>query len=338
MHHVPRLFHAISSKIGVYLGVETHHVVIIANPRAGGGRARDVAIAAQEALSNSGLHVTLHLPTTREQLHRATARVCQTRPTIVLACGGDGTVHDVLQLTIESNTVLGIIPCGTGNDIARSLGLPGKTNQRFFQKLAHSILHHDFESIDASRISIEGKQQWSLGVISAGLDSDVNERANRMTHFRGTTRYILALLVELREFPLHNYTVTIDSTKRSGSAILIAVGNGGQYGGGMKICPQADMTDGLLDITWVDPAPRRTVLRLFPLIYSGRHVNSRLVHTYRGSEISIESPDSMIYADGERIGPTPALIQVVPKVARVLLFREQMSRRNSFHRPRESRS
>jgi len=223
-------------------------------------------------------------------------------------------------------------------DIARSLGLPGKTNQKFFQKLAYSIHHHDFESIDASQITVEGKQQWSLGVISAGLDSDVNERANRMTHFRGTTRYILALLAELRAFPLHNYTVTIDSTKRTGSAILIAVGNGGQYGGGMKICPQADMTDGLLDITWVDPAPRRTVLRLFPLIYSGRHVNSPLVHTYRGSEISIESPDSMIYADGERIGPTPALIQVVPKIARVLLFREQMSPRNSFHRPRESRS
>ena len=313
-------------------------VVIIANPRAGGGRARDVAIAAQNSLSESGIQVTLHLSTTREQLRTETAHACESKPAVVLACGGDGTVHDVLQSTIPTNTPLGVIPAGTGNDIARSLGLPGKTNQKFFQKLAYSIHHHDFESIDASQITVEGKQQWSLGVISAGLDSDVNERANRMTHFRGTTRYTLALLAELRAFPLHNYTVTIDSTKRTGSAILIAVGNGGQYGGGMKICPQADMTDGLLDITWVDPAPRRTVLRLFPLIYSGRHVNSPLVHTYRGSEISIESPDSMIYADGERIGPTPALIQVVPKIARVLLFREQMSPRNSFHRPRESRS
>ena len=313
-------------------------VVIIANPRAGGGRARDVAIAAQNSLSESGIQVTLHLSTTREQLRTETAHACESKPAVVLACGGDGTVHDVLQSTIPTNTPLGVIPAGTGNDIARSLGLPGKTNQKFFQKLAYSIHHHDFESIDASQITVEGNQQWSLGVISAGLDSDVNERANRMTHFRGTTRYTLALLAELRAFPLHNYTVTIDSTKRTGSAILIAVGNGGQYGGGMKICPQADMTDGLLDITWVDPAPRRTVLRLFPLIYSGRHVNSPLVHTYRGSEISIESPDSMIYADGERIGPTPALIQVVPKVARVLLFREQMSPRNSFHRPRESRS
>ena len=313
-------------------------VVIVANPRAGGGRARDVAIAAQNSLSEAGIQVTLHLPTTREQLRTETAHACESKPAVVLACGGDGTVHDVLQSTIPTNTPLGVIPAGTGNDIARSLGLPGKTNQKFFQKLAYSIHHHDFESIDASQITVEGKQQWSLGVISAGLDSDVNERANRMTHFRGTTRYILALLAELRAFPLHNYTVTIDSTKRTGSAILIAVGNGGQYGGGMKICPQADMTDGLLDITWVDPAPRRTVLRLFPLIYSGRHVNSPLVHTYRGSEISIESPDSMIYADGERIGPTPALIQVVPKIACVLLFREQMSPRNSFHRPRESRS
>ena len=313
-------------------------VVIIANPRAGGGRARDVAIAAQNSLSESGIQVTLHLSTTREQLRTETAHACESKPAVVLACGGDGTVHDVLQSTIPTNTPLGVIPAGTGNDIARSLGLPGKTNQKFFQKLAYSIHHHDFESIDASQITVEGNQQWSLGVISAGLDSDVNERANRMTHFRGTTRYTLALLAELRAFPLHNYTVTIDSTKRTGSAILIAVGNGGQYGGGMKICPQADMTDGLLDITWVDPAPRRTVLRLFPLIYSGWHVNSRLVHTYRGSEISIESPDAMIYADGERIGPTPALIQVVPKIARVLLFREQMSPRNSFHRPRESRS
>ena len=287
-------------------------VVIIANPRAGGGRARDVAIAAQNSLSESGIQVTLHLSTTREQLRTETAHACESKPAVVLACGGDGTVHDVLQSTIPTNTPLGVIPAGTGNDIARSLGLPGKTNQKFFQKLAYSIHHHDFESIDASQITVEGNQQWSLGVISAGLDSDVNERANRMTHFRGTTRYTLALLAELRAFPLHNYTVTIDSTKRTGSAILIAVGNGGQYGGGMKICPQADMTDGLLDITWVDPAPRRTVLRLFPLIYSGWHVNSRLVHTYRGSEISIESPDAMIYADGERIGPTPALIQVVP--------------------------
>ena len=190
-------------------------VVIIANPRAGGGRARDVAIAAQNSLSESGIQVTLHLSTTREQLRTETAHACESKPAVVLACGGDGTVHDVLQSTIPTNTPLGVIPAGTGNDIARSLGLPGKTNQKFFQKLAYSIHHHDFESIDASQITVEGNQQWSLGVISAGLDSDVNERANRMTHFRGTTRYTLALLAELRAFPLHNYTVSIDFNSSS---------------------------------------------------------------------------------------------------------------------------
>ena len=111
----------------------------------------------------------------------------------------------------------------------------------------------------------------------------------------------------------------MDGVQHSNCALLIAVGNGGNYGGGMRICPQADMKDGLLEITWVDPAPRRTVLRIFPQIFSGRHINHPLVHTYRAAEISIESPDSMIYADGERIGSPPVLIQVVPRAVRILV-------------------
>jgi diacylglycerol kinase (ATP) len=154
-----------------------------------------------------------------------------------------------------------------------------------------------------------------------------------MSHFRGTLRYIVALLAELREFQLHHYTVRMDGVQRSGSAVLIAVGNGSSYGGGMQICPQADMKDGLLDITWVDPAPRRTVLRIFPQIFSGRHVNHPLVHTYRAAEVAIESPDSMIYADGERIGSPPVLIQVVPQAVRVLLSPAQKYQRRPSRQP-----
>ena len=217
--------------------------------------------------------------------------------------------HDILQSAIACNTTIGIIPGGTGNDIARSLGLTRKISDSFFHEMANSIHNQHCELIDASKITCDGEQVWSLGVISAGFDSAVNERANRMSHLRGTLRYIVALLAELREFKLHQYTVTMDGVQHSDCALLIAVGNGGNYGGGMRICPQADMKDGLLDITWVDPAPRRTVLRIFPQIFSGRHINHPLVHTYRAAEISIESPDSMIYADGERVGSPPVLIQ-----------------------------
>ena len=302
------------------------HAVIIANPHAGGGRTRKIAIKAQSSLTSAGIRTTLHLPETREQLQLISTQACAQQPAAVLACGGDGTVHDVLQSTIAFNTTLGIIPGGTGNDISRSLGLPRKINDSFFHRMANSIHNQHCELIDASRILRDGEQVWSLGVISAGFDSAVNERANRMSHFRGTLRYIVALLAELREFQLHRYSVTMDGVQRSDSALLIAVGNGGSYGGGMRICPQADMRDGLLDITWVDPAPRRTVLRIFPQIFSGRHISHPLVHTYRAAEISIESPDSMIYADGERVGSPPVLIQIVPQAVRVLVNSQESVR------------
>ena len=293
--------------------------VIIANPHAGGGRARTIATKAQNALTSAGISVTLHFPDSREQLQIISARSCAKQPDVVLACGGDGTFHDILQSAIACNTTVGIIPGGTGNDVARSLGLTRKISDSFFHEMANSIHNQHCELVDASKITCDGEQVWSLGVISAGFDSAVNERANRMSHFRGTLRYVLALLAELREFKIHHYMVTMDGVRHNDCALLIAVGNGGNYGGGMKICPQADMKDGVLDITWVDPAPRRTVLRIFPQIFSGQHINHPLVHTYRAAEISIESPDSMIYADGERIGSPPVLIQVVPQAVRILV-------------------
>jgi diacylglycerol kinase (ATP) len=307
--------------LGGLAHVTTPHAVIIANPQAGGGRARNIAVKAQSALASAGVNVTLHLPASREQLQVISRQACAEQPAVVLACGGDGTVHDILQAAIAFNTTLGIIPGGTGNDIARSLGLPRKTSDSFFHKMVKSIHNQHCELIDASKILRDGEQVWSLGVISIGFDSAVNERANRISHLRGTFRYIVALLAELREFQCHQYTVTIDGVQHRDSAVLIAVGNGGNYGGGMRICPQADMKDGLLDITWVDPAPRRTVLRVFPQIFSGRHINHPLVHTYRATEISIESPDSIIYADGERVGSPPVLIQLVPEAVRVLMNR-----------------
>lgn len=293
-------------------------VVIIANPAAGGGRANEIAIKAEKALRAGQVITTLHLPTSLDELHTVLAEVGGIVPPVVLACGGDGTVHQVLQETIPRNITLGIIPAGTGNDIARSLGLPTKLNDSFFNELVRLVHLNYAQSVDASLITRNEKTTWALGVISAGFDSAVNERANRMTVGRGTVRYVLALLAELIPFSLSNFTVLIDSVPHHGRALLIAIGNGGSYGGGMRICPHADMTDGYLDITWVEQAPRRTVLKLFPRIYSGRHVEHHLVHTYKAQEIAITSHESVIYADGERVGAPPVHIKVMPAAARIL--------------------
>lgn len=293
-------------------------VVIIANPHAGSGRARTTAMKAEQALCNLGVLTTLHLPQSLSELQSLTKSVPVEGGSVVLACGGDGTIHQILQMTIANDLTLGIIPAGTGNDIARNIGIPLKMGDSYFNSLAGLIHENHFDKVDASLITRGDASHWSLGVISAGFDSSVNERANRIKFGHGTLRYVSSLLAELVPFKLHNFTVEMDGISHSDPALLIAIGNGRGYGGGMRICPDANMTDGLLDVTWVGKAPRRTVLRLFPRIYSGRHVEHELVNAFKVQELSITSHESVIYADGERIGPPPVRVTVMPRAAKVL--------------------
>jgi diacylglycerol kinase (ATP) len=292
--------------------------VIIANPKAGGGRARVIAERSARTLSDLGISTRLVLPATMEAMHAEISEACERRPSVVIACGGDGTVHQVLQGAAESGVTMSVIPAGTGNDIARSLGIGVKERESWLRDLSELIRAGEESCVDLSRITHGDRHVWSLGVISAGFDSAVNERANRLTRLRGTPRYVAALLAELRTFRMHDYEVTIDGMSLSGRALLIAVGNGESYGGGMRICPSADMSDGVLDVTWVDTAPRRTVLRVFPRIFSGRHIEHPLVSTYRGREITISSKGSVIYADGERIGVPPVRIEIASGALRIL--------------------
>lgn len=292
--------------------------VIIANPHAGGGRARKSALDAERILTSQGIRTTVHSPQSLNELHSVTACLKEEKPAVVLACGGDGTVHQILQMTIPANLTLGIIPCGTGNDIARNIGLPTKVSKAYLEKLAELIHNRHFDTVDAPMITRESITHWSLGVISIGFDSAVTERANSLKFGRGTLRYVIALLAELRPFTPHNFAVEIDGAIYTDPALLIAIGNGQHYGGGMCICPDASMTDEYLNITWIGRAPRRTVVRLFPGIYSGRHIKHELVKTYKAREVSITSCESVIYADGERIGPPPVHITVKPRAAKIL--------------------
>lgn len=293
-------------------------VFLVANPHAGGGKARKVAHHAASRLCDRGLDIELVLPESFADMQRALADIEKANPHVLLACGGDGTVNQVLQSSMRVECVLGVIPGGTGNDIARCLGITQDHIDPWLDQLSE-MLHSGLSSpIDVSRIQHGDRTLWCLGVMSAGFDSAVNERADRLTFLRGTLRYVAALLLELKVFTMHTFTVTVDHTHHSGQALLVAVGNSSRYGGGMRICPDADMRDGLLDVTWVGTAPRRTVLRVFPRIFSGSHVQHPLVRTFRGQRVEIEATGAMIYADGERVGQAPVSIEVVSGGLRVL--------------------
>lgn len=300
------------------LGGRRTSAVIVVNPHAGGGRAARIARESQVVLSDAGISTDLVQPASLAEMKSAVSEVCAEPETYVVACGGDGTVHQVLQGAMASSVRLGIIPAGTGNDIARALGIDVKRRDAWVRTMGELMLADATTAVDVTQVSRGDEQVWSLGVISTGFDSAVNERADGMARLRGTARYVVALLGELRTFQLHDYQATIDGDPHAGRALLIAIGNGSSYGGGMLICPEADMTDGLLDVTWVAAAPRRTVLRFFPRVFRGTHVDHPLVTTFRAREITVSARGAIVYADGERIGPPPVHVQVRAEALRIL--------------------
>jgi diacylglycerol kinase (ATP) len=153
---------------------------------------------------------------------------------------------------------------------------------------------------------------WFGAVLGAGFDAIVNEKANRMRWPRGPRRYDVAILAELIRLRARAYTVTLDGVRREEPAIIVAVGNTASYGGGMRICPDADPTDGLLDVVIGQPMSRWTMMRIKPSLYDGTHVDHPLVDQYRARTVTIAAEGITTYADGERALPLPVTVEAVP--------------------------
>jgi diacylglycerol kinase (ATP) len=142
-------------------------------------------------------------------------------------------------------------------------------------------------------------------VLCAGFDSAINERANRIRWPRGPRRYDVAILAELAMLRAREFTVRVDEQTWSGPAILVAVGNTEQYGGGYRMCAGADPTDGQLDVIIIGPVGRVELVRMLPKVKNAAHLQHPAVTVLRGSEVQVESHGVAAYADGERLGELP---------------------------------
>jgi diacylglycerol kinase (ATP) len=229
----------------------------------------------------------------------------------VVAVGGDGMAHLALQACAGTPTALGIVPTGTGNDLARALSLPVGDPSASADLLAGGAIR----VVDAVRTA----DQWWACVLGVGFDGAVNDRANRMRWPRGRRRYDLAVVAELRTYRPTRFVLTLDDDRVEVDAMLVAVGNAPSYGGGMKVCPDAVLDDGLLDVVVVGPLSRTRFLRLFPRVFAGTHVRDPSVTVRRARHVVIDGPPSATaYADGERIGTPPLSCALQPGALRVL--------------------
>uniref|UniRef100_UPI00351E78BC diacylglycerol kinase family protein n=1 Tax=Microcella sp. TaxID=1913979 RepID=UPI00351E78BC len=306
-------------------------LAVAINPTAYFGRGREVGPRVVALLRERGHVVHELIASSLDALRAEAAARLDSGVDALVVVGGDGMVNLGVELTAGTGIPLGIIPSGTGNDMARGLGIALDDPEAAVQGML-AALDRGPRVIDAARIDLGAASTGGDGpiagpgagsrrfacVLSAGFDAIVNERANRMRRPRGPSRYTIALLVELARLRPIDYRLVVDGVEHRERALLVSVGNNTSLGGGMKVTPAALLDDGLLDVMIVRPLSRLAFLRIFPRVFAGTHVTDPRVVTMRGRRIRIEAEGIVAYADGERIAPLPIDVEVEPGALRVL--------------------
>jgi diacylglycerol kinase (ATP) len=288
----------------------TRHIRLVVNPSAGKGRALEVLPHVAGRLRDGGAHLEILLSRDFAEAQSMTRHAIDDGVDVLAVMGGDGMMHlgvntsAVAHLSGDKRTTLGLIPAGTGNDLCRGIGL----DPRDAVAAAAVIAEGYIRAIDLARVG----DSYVGAVIGTGFDALVNRRANQMPWPRGSVRYAVAVMAELRVFSPLQYRLTFDGEIREQQAMLVAIGNTRSYGGGMLICPKADPYDGLLDVTIIHPVGRLKLLRLFPEMYSGTFIRDPCVEQLRVRELTVDGPGLVGFGDGEMIAAAPLTVCAVP--------------------------
>lgn len=284
---------------------------MIVNPAAGGGRALRFGGWLRERLAarpEARLEVTRR-PGDAERLAAEAPAAGHDR---VIAVGGDGTVQEVVNglLAGERPPELGIVPLGSGNDLARSLRLPAEPATAW-----RAAIGRDTRALDVARArNGDGTERWFASAGGIGFDAQVAAAMiERRGWQAGRAGYLFTTLVELRRFSNRRVVIRVDGRSATHDVLLVAIANGPFYGGGMRIAPDARADDGILDLCVVGDVSRMTAIRQLPNLYRGTHVDHPQVSVERGRTIEIDGDaDTRIHLDGEPFGSLPLRVSIAP--------------------------
>ena len=232
----------------------------------------------------------------------------------IIVAGGDGIIHHAIQSIATTETVLGIIPIGTGNDFCRALAIPAGIENAVATSLGEP------SPIDLLKVN----DRWVASVMTFGFSSDVNVRAEGMRWPTGPSRYTVSTLVSLRSLSSQFVNFSIDDIPFEREISLWNVANTSDFGGGMKIAPAANPFDGIANLTLVSKVGRFELLRFFRRVFSGSHMSHPKVEGLDGKRIVIETAGLGLWADGEFIGESPAVIDLVPDAIRLAGCRDNL--------------
>ena len=285
-------------------------IALLTNPTSGKGKGARSAALVLPRFREAGLTVHDLRGTTADQARDLGRQALDAGVEALVVCGGDGMVHLGTQLVAGTGTPLGIIPAGTGNDVARYFDIPRNDPV----EAAEIVVAGETRTIDLARAG----DKYFVTVLAAGFDAKVNERANAMTWPKGQMRYNLATLAELRVFEPVPYTLELDDRTLSLPAMMVAVGNGPSYGGGLRMAEGAVLDDGLLDVVIIRPMSKPQLVRTYPKLFNGTHRSHPSYEHHLVRRVTVAAPDIVAYADGERFGALPLTVEAVPGALRVL--------------------
>lgn len=290
-------------------------VVLVANPTSGSGKGRRLIPPAVAGLRSLGIDHRVVVTEGPDHPERAAREAAEGGAEILVALGGDGLASACANGVLGTATALAVIPAGHGNDFARCLGLDVKRPLDALSLLRRGSNRR----IDAIRAEGDGWGRHFVCVGGAGFDSETNEYANSLRRLGGTAKYVVSVFRTLARFRPAEFTLRLDGEERRLEAMMVAVGNASSYGGGMRVCPDALLDDGALDLCVVGALGKLEFAITFPRVFRGTHVRHPAVTVDRGEKLELEASRPFpVYADGEPLGRLPASFTVVPGALEVV--------------------
>ncbi|WP_395534612.1 diacylglycerol/lipid kinase family protein [Neobacillus thermocopriae] len=308
-------------------------IYFIINPSAGNGRCLNIWQKIEQTLIQENIHFHAFFTEYRGHATKIASQIAviHDHPKLVIAVGGDGTLHEVLNgIKNHKNIKIGLIPGGSGNDFSREFQIPQDPLDAL--KVLLRLRKDRPAFIDIGKIMFQdGTEHYFINNMGAGFDALV---AYKVNHSKvksilnklgfGRLVYVYFLLKELFLYKTNTIDLMIDGTKSTFKQTwFVTVSNQPYYGGGMKIAPDAAPDDGLLDITVVYQLSRLKLLLVFMTVFWGKHIHFKEVKTFRGKTIKIQSRSTMfVHGDGEFIGYTPLHVDIQCKGIQILTRRQ----------------
>lgn len=271
---------------------------LVINPVSGQGRGTTIGTYVAGYLNQRGVDFTIVSGNSSHTMSDHLRSFLEKTPECngVIGVGGDGLMHHILQVVVPFQIPFALIPAGTGNDFQRTLGWDLESVDSQLDR----VITTESTPIDLGIVDGE----WFGAILSTGFDAVVNEKANTMKWPKGPMKYNAAIALELPRFRPRHFEIVLDDRTISTEAMLIAVANGRSYGGGMNVCPNANIYDGLFDVMVLHPVSKVEFIKVFPRVFAGNHLSHPAVEIVRSKSVRIDS-GAVAYADGERIGQLP---------------------------------